>query len=35
MTETWIRHEGKEAEYLPLAASNTFTREIMRSTHLR
>lgn len=31
MTETWIRHEGKEAEYLPLAASNTFTREIMRS----
>lgn len=30
MTETWLRHEGKE-EYLPIASHQTFTREIMRS----
>ncbi len=30
MTETWLRHEGKQ-ELLPLASHQTFTREILRS----
>lgn len=30
MTETWLRHEGKD-EFLPIASRQTFTREIMRN----